>query len=208
MTNPSPVHRMKRSTSLTLTAMAGAGLTLSACDQHALPPPQPVQAVAYASLDQCKLSKEVPAAECDKAFAAARADDGAHAPRYAERSTCEDTYGPGNCVPRGSGGNGSFFTPLLTGFVIGRMLDGGGQPYYRGTGLYRDNGGGYVTGFGGHLDRDYRTGRTSIDRRSIDPPAAIREAPPRVQTRTSVVSRGGFGGGSRSFGGSSHGFGG
>lgn len=207
---PSPPPR-KRSSSIALTTMmaGAASLTVTACDST---PAQwndanaarggQVEAFQYASLEACRTADEVPDAECEQGFAAAQQDHAANAPRYEDRATCEDVYGDGNCVPRGSGG-GSFFTPLLTGFIIGQMLDLDGRRYYRGTGLYRRSdryGGGYVTGWGGTLDRDYRTGRTVISRQSIDPPDAYRQAPPKMQTRTSVVSRGGFGGG-RGFGG-------
>ena len=101
-------------------------------------------------------------------------------------------------MPKNAGGS-SFFGPLLTGFVIGRMLDGGSG--YRGSGLYQDRYGDYRTAYGGTLGRDYTTGRTTIARSGIDPSPAARQAPPRVQTRSQVVSRSGFGGGSRSYGG-------
>lgn len=213
MSMDTPARPRKRSAGLVLTsAMASAGLVLSACDGSSSTaqwsaPREPVEAVAYQSLDACKAAKDVSDAECDKAFTAAKADDAAHSPRYADSKTCEDVYGAGQCVPRSAAnGGGSFFTPLLAGFVIGQMMDGGGQRYYRGTGLYRERddgrgGGGYTTGFGGRLDRDYATGRTTIDKSSIDSNSAVRQAPPRIQTRTAVVSRGGFGGGSRSYGG-------
>lgn len=196
---------MMRSKSLTLTSlMAGASLTLGACD--GTPPvsqadaqlnKDPVEAFAYASLDQCKAENKVSDEECDKGYAAALKDD-ANAPRYAEQKTCEDVYGAGQCVPRSQANGGSFFTPLLTGFIIGQMLDGGG---YRGTGLYR-RGNDYYTGWGGRVNHDYATGRTSVGRYGIDPPAQVRNAPVRVQSRSAVVSRGGFGGGSRSYSGS------
>lgn len=205
----------KRSSSLKLTTMlAGAtALTLSGCDD---PSPQAswdpnrgeqVQAFSYKSLEECKVANEVSDTECDTSYAAAQKDDQKNAPRYEARASCEDVYGVGNCVPRGqANGGGSFFTPLLAGFVIGQMLDGGG---YRGTGMYRRDDGYYST-YGGRLGRDYGTGRTTISKSSIDPPDAIRNAPPKIQTRTSVVSRGGFGGG-RSYassGGYKGGFGG
>jgi uncharacterized protein YgiB involved in biofilm formation len=207
--------KRKRSRSLTLTTMlAGASLTVVACGDDVAPsrvntPEGPraeqMEAFPYASLEACKTSDQVPDSECDTAYAAALKDN-ENAPRYDDRKTCEDIYGAGNCVPRQANNGGSFFMPLLAGFVVGRMLDGGGRDYYRGTGLYRDRydfergGQGYRTGWGGGISRDYTTGRSVINRQSIDPPAAIRQAPPRVQTRTSVVSRGGFGGG-RGFGG-------
>ena len=208
--------KRKRSGSLKLTTMlaGAASFTLAGCgdqppapaqwDQSSVAQGEQVEAFQYASLEACKTADEVPDSECDSGWAAAQKDHNANAPRYQDRTSCEDVYGDGNCVPRGSGG-GSFFTPLLTGFLIGQMLDLDGRRYYRGTGYYRQNeryGGGYVTGWGGRLDRDYRTGRSVIARQGIEPPDAIRQAPPKVQTRTSVVSRGGFGGGrSSGFGG-------
>jgi len=209
----------KRSSSLKLTTMlAGAtALTLSGCDdpgaQASWDPNrgEQVEAFSYKTLQECKDANEVSDQQCDTSFAAAQKDDEKNAPRYEARASCEDVYGVGNCVPRSqANGGGSFFTPLLAGFVIGQMLDGGG---YRGTGLYRRNdeyGGGYYSTYGGRLGRDYGTGRTTISKSSIDPPDAIRQAPSKIQTRTSVVSRGGFGGG-RSYassGGYRGGFGG
>lgn len=193
---------MMRSKSLTLTGlMCGASLTIGACDgtpdvsrAEAQLNKDPVEAFAYASLDQCKAENKVSDEECDKGYAAALKDD-ANAPKYAEQKTCEEIHGEGQCVPRSQANGGSFFTPLLTGFIIGRMLDGGG---YRGTGLYR-RGNDYYTGWGGRVNHDYATGRTSVGRYGIDPPASVRQAPTRVQTRSTVVSRGGFGGGGRSY---------
>lgn len=204
--------KRKRSQTLKLTTMlaGAASLSVGACDDA--PPAtkwdasagrEQVEALQYASLDACKAADEVPDPECESAYQAAVADD-KNAPRFSDAKSCEDIYGQGQCVPRGYGG-GSFFTPLLTGFIIGQMLDGGGRRYYRGTGLYRQDGfyggGGYVTGWGGQVNRDYRTGRTVVSRDAIEPSRSIRQAPPKVQSRTTVVSRGGFGGGSRGFGG-------
>lgn len=210
----------KRSSSLKLTTMlAGAtALTLSGCDdpgaQASWDPNrgEQVEAFSYKSLQECKDANEVSDQQCDTSYAAAQKDDDKNAPRYEARATCEEVYGAGNCVPRTASDGHSVFGPLLAGFVIGRMLDNGGG-YYRGTGLYRRDdayGGGYYSTWGGRLGRDYGTGRTVISKTSIDPPDAIRQAPPKIQTRTSVVSRGGFGGG-RSYassGGFKGGFGG
>lgn len=200
----------KRSATLKLTTMlaGAASFSLSGCgdqpgsptqwDRSSIAQGEQVEAMSYGSLEACKAANEAPDEDCDKAYAAALADDKTNAPRFDEQASCEDVYGAGSCVPRSASGGGSFFTPLLAGFVIGRLLDGGGNPYYRGTGLYRQDqrhGGGYYTGWGGGLSRDYNSGRTTIAKQGIDPPDAMRQAPPRMQTRTSVVSRGGFGGG-------------
>lgn len=215
--------RRKRSSTLKLTTMlaGAASLTLTGCDSPAPAPApgtpdwnetqaarsEPVDAFAYANLDACKSADEVPDADCDQAFAQAQADHAEAAPRYEDRTTCEDVYGAGNCVPRNTG-SGSFFTPLLTGFVIGQMLDYDGRRYYRGTGVYRRDeayGGGYYTGWGGRLDRNYSTGRYRMGRYGLEPTPAMRQAPMKVQTRTAVVSRGGFGGGARGYSGGRYG---
>ena len=198
------------------TVMCGASVSLIACDgqdtartgQWQDPPAQveqgqPVKAFAYPSLQACFDANDMSDDQCREAALTAIKDNEASAPRYAERNTCEDVYGAGQCVPRSGHDGGSFFTPLLTGFVVGQMLNGG----FRGTGLYRDQrDGGYYTGYGGRLGTDYRTGRTQIGVNGIDPPAAIKAAPPKIQTRTSVLSRGGFGGrmSSHSYASSSH----
>ena len=203
---PKTPRPSKRSRKIAMTTvMCGASVSLVACDGHGnnggqaqwQDPPaqveqgQAVKAFAYPTLQACFDAKTLTQDQCREAALAAIKDNEQHAPRYAERDTCEDVYGQGQCVPRNGEGGGSFFTPLLTGFVVGQMLNGG----FRGTGLYRDQrDGGYYTGYGGRLGTDYRTGRTQIGVNGIDPPDAIKAAPPKIQTRTSVLSRGGFGG--------------
>ncbi len=194
--------RMKRSRTLQVTSlMATASFSLAACGSpQAGPgitsgPPEP--ALAYTSLEECRTADVITDAECDAAEAEARRVRAADSPRYATREECEGTWGPSQCEPTNRGG-GSFFTPLLTGFVVGQLLSGGG---YRGGGpLYRDRNNQYSNGFGGgYLSRDYRTGRNVTDARAHT--TVARQAPPRAQSRTTVVSRGGFGGGGRGYGG-------
>lgn len=184
---------MKRSRTLVLTSlMAGTGVSLTACDANDAGPP--VDATSYASVAECRAAGDVPAAQCDTAYAQAQAANAENAPRFDDRQTCEEQYGAAQCVPRN---NGSFFTPLLTGFIVGQALSnfGGG---YRGAPMYRDRNGNFFGGGGVPFGRDYVSGRTRIGSNAFDPAA---RAPTRVQSRSSVVSRGGFGGGGRSFGG-------
>jgi len=206
-TFPPPPRPLKRSRRLAMTTViATAGVSLSACGDGggstaAWTAPQqptvqieqgaPVPAFTYASLQACKDANEVSDEVCEQSAKTAVQDQEKTAPRFAEQRSCEEIYGVGQCVPRNEAGQGSFFTPLLTGFVIGQMMNGG----FRGGGLYRDQrDGGLYTGYGGRVNTDYATGRTKIGSYGIDPPDAIKQAPPKVQTRTSVLSRGGFGG--------------
>lgn len=193
---------MKRSRSLVLTSMmAGGSLTLHACDdappatQWADPPAatsgRQVEAQQFSTVAQCEatgMSKE----QCETAYKQALADNEANAPRFNDRQSCEERYGVEQCVPRN---NGSFFTPLLTGFIIGQALNGG----FGGRGYYRDRYGADTLTGGGRLGRDYVTGRTRVGSDAFGPPAT-RQAPARVQSRSGVVSRGGFGGGGRGYG--------
>ncbi|MNE45593.1 hypothetical protein D3C80_1398820 [compost metagenome] len=203
MTNQTPtetktMRKLKRSRVLHVSSlMATASFSLAACGapQVAAPEPEPVQ--AYTSLEECRAANDLSDSECDAAQAAAQKAAAETAPRYATQSECEGQWGPSQCQPNQSGG-GSFFTPLLTGFIVGQMLSGGG---YRGGGpLYRDRDGRYSNGYGGgYTYRDYRTGKTLTNGREHGDVA--RQAPSRVQSRTTVVSRGGFGGGGRGYGG-------
>ncbi len=184
---------MKRSRKLALTSlMALSGVSLTACGDDpnvAAGGQEPqVDAFAYQSLQECKDKNEVPDDACATAEKTA-GEEGAAESRYSDAKTCEDVYGAGQCVPRSQAGGGSFWGPLVAGFVVGRMMDGA----WGGRGLYNDRYGGYYTRNGGRLSTDYATGRTRIGARSFDAPDLARP-PERVQTRSSVISRGGFGG--------------
>jgi uncharacterized protein YgiB involved in biofilm formation len=204
---PQPARRRLRSSGLALTGlMAGTAMSVSACDgspaatQWGDPPAatREVDAKTFASLDDCKKSGDLTAEQCQTAYDQAQKDSAANAPKFGDQQSCEERYGVDQCVPRNNGGGGSFFTPLLTGFIVGQALNNMGGGYY-GAPMYRDRGGTYYGGSGQPLSRDYVTGRTRVRADSFDAPAM--HAPARVQSRSSVISRGGFGGGGRSFGG-------
>jgi uncharacterized protein YgiB involved in biofilm formation len=192
------LRRMKRSRALQVTSlMATVSFSMTACSApQRAPLPEPDPALAYTSTAECIAANDVSDAECNAAYAEAQRQAAESAPRYATREECEGQWGPEQCRPLNTGG-GSFFGPLATGFIIGQLLNGGG---YRGGGpLYRDRDGQFSNGYGGgYLSRDYRTGRTVANRNDVD---VARRAPTRVQSRTAVVSRGGFGGGGRGYGG-------
>ena len=196
----STMRRLKRSKTLHVSSiMATVSFSMAACGSPQRSVPEPVPALAYTSIAECQAANDIPDAECDTAYAEAQRVAAETSPRYATQAECEGQWGPEQCRPlNNNSGGGSFFGPLATGFIIGQLLNGGG---YRGGGpLYRDRQGQYSNGYGGgYLSRDYRTGRTITNARDHTPEA--RQAPARVQNRTTVVSRGGFGGGGRGYGG-------
>ena len=203
---PSPRRRL-RSSGLALTGlMAGTAMSVSACDgtpaatQWGDPPAasREVEAKTYASLDDCKKSGDMTAEQCQTAYDQAQKESASNAPKFGDQQSCEERYGVDQCVPRNNGSGGSFFTPLLTGFIVGQALSnmGGG---YHGAPMYRGRDGTFYGGSGYPLSRDYVTGRTRVRTDSFNAPEM--RAPTRVQSRSSVISRGGFGGSGRSFGG-------
>lgn len=176
---------MKRSRGIILTTlMAGTGVSLAACDADG---GKPVDALSYRSVAECRTAGKFTASQCETAYAQAQKANAENAPRFGDRQTCEEQYGGAQCTPHN---NGSFFTPLLTGFLVGQALNTMGG--YRGAPMYYGRDGNYYGGAGSRISRDYVTGRTRIGSDAFNP--AIR-APTRVQSRSSVISRGGFGGG-------------
>ncbi len=207
---PSPSRR-KRSVMVGMTAV-GTLAMLQGCDgpdeaqlsreRHGAP----VEVAAFQSIPECVASGDYTEAQCTQAMQTAFNDDQRIAPRFADSKTCEEQFGAGSCQPRSDGGQ-SFFTPLLTGFLIGQALNG---PGYRYQPLYRNRDDGtYYTGSGAWLyGRGSGRNRYQVGSRALTQPITTQ----RIQTRSSVVSRGGFGGrtaarsggwsgGGRSFGG-------
>ena len=188
----------KRSVAAGLSAV-GAAAMLSGCD----PTPsveqlsrerhgEPTEVSAFQSVSECVASGPFSQVQCEEAQKTAQAEDDRAAPRFADKQTCEEQFGEASCQPRSQGGQ-SFFTPLLTGFMIGQLLNGGGSRYRYG-GLYQDRrSGGYYTGSGAPLFNGGYGGRSTgyqIGNRALATPVTTQ----RIQTRSSVVSRGGFGG--------------
>lgn len=197
--SPQPPRPRKRSAAAGLSA-AGAAAMLSACD----PAPsldersrqqfgEPVEVAAFQSIPECVASGAFSQDQCTEAQNDAFQNDAQAAPRFESENLCEDTFGDNQCYRRSDGGQ-SFFVPILTGFMIGRLLDGG---RYRSHGLYRSRrDDAYYTGSGAWLYNGGYGGRPygyQVGRRALAAPAAP-VTTQRIQTRSSVVSRGGFGG--------------
>ncbi len=174
---------------LLLAAAVSAAALLSACDdkqpqrrsQVGTPQAQQEQ-VVYRNLDAClaQATDMTMVQACLDGYAQAT-EKMAEAPKYETQATCEDVYGPGNCVPRGSvvqgGGGGGWFIPYMMGYMIGGGF-GRSTAYYP---VYVDRGGTtYAGGYGG--------GNTVVST-----PAWHGGAPAAVRPSSSSVVRGGFG---------------
>ncbi len=145
---------MKRSRSVKLVLLGSAAMALSACgeDPDAL----------FRDAAQC--TRVFDAASCRTAEQQAVAEHVRTAPRFATREACEAEMGAGNCGPapvaaapgptpatpttpgqqvtQPQSGGGSFFLPLMMGYMMARGL--GGQP--QATPIYRDRAGAAYAG--------------------------------------------------------------
>jgi uncharacterized protein YgiB involved in biofilm formation len=159
-----------------LTLMSGA-LLLAGCDDNkktgGQPPASAQQGKLYKDLDACLADatgmQQVTA--CREGYHQAL-QQMAQAPQYDQRANCEDVYGPGNCVPRGSvvQGGGGGFVPFMMGYMMGNM---GGHTVYQPVFIDR---GGSAFANGSRISNPSWSGGT-----------------PAAASPSSAVTRGGFG---------------
>ena len=120
---------MKKSQSIRLVLLSTASVALGSCgDNGALPQ----DARFYPTEQAC--TADLGAATCADAKATADQALVAEAPRFTQRQECEAEFGVGNCETRQTAAGGSFFMPLMMGYMVGNMMVGNryAQPVYRG----------------------------------------------------------------------------
>lgn len=199
---------MKRSRAmrpLTIGLIGASAFALAACK------PQTEEATAFPDLKSCLAETVKPDAtmtedDCATAYAQAVQTNMDSAPRYDAMTACEEQHGVGNCEAQvnPNGGGGSIFMPLLTGFLLGKMLSGGGglmsQP------LYPQRGGGFATP-GGQVFGNNR-GSATVPASTFNKPATTFDKAPLSSkpasgwsNKSTVKSTGGFGSSLRSSGG-------
>lgn len=120
---------MKKSRSIRLVLLGSASIALAACGEDG--PPQ--DAKFFSNVQEC--SSVYSDASCREAEAQAQQALLQEAPRFSRKEECEAEFGVGNCETKESAsGGGSFFMPLLMGYMMGNMLGGNrfSQPVFRG----------------------------------------------------------------------------
>lgn len=187
---------MKRSEVLALTVMGVTVAGFQMFRETGSDGPEPtVDGAVYQSLQECQDAGAYSDAQCEKAFNGAKVKHATNSPRYGSRESCIEVHGEEACERTQSSGGGSFWGPALAGYFVGQSLNGG----YRNAPMYRDRNasGSGVGGFRTTAGRSVslRNGKATI------PDWATRFS----RSRTSAVSRGGFGGRSSGWGRSSWG---
>jgi len=120
---------MRKSHSVRLVLLGTASVALTACGDSGAPPKD---ARFFPTVKEC--SAVYGDASCEDAKAAAEKKQAAEAPRFTRKEQCEAEFGVGNCETRQTAEGGSFFMPLLMGYMMGNMMGGNrfAQPVYRG----------------------------------------------------------------------------
>ena len=123
---------MKKSRSVRLVVLGSASIALAACGDDA----PPNDARFFSNLQECAAVYD--RAKCLDAKTSAEQTFIAEAPKYSRKEQCETDFGAGNCESQqasAGSGEGSFFMPMLMGYMMGNMLSGQSrfsQPVYRG----------------------------------------------------------------------------
>lgn len=157
MTSPSSA-RPKRSTTVTLVLVAGAGTTalvLGRLDSSQ----REEDVLVYAGADACTAAAVRTEPDCRRDYAIARQAYPEAAPRYASLLDCEAHHGPAHCLTGSSVAASATgrFVPMMAGYLVGRRPDQDltPQPIYH----HRPNQseqahsghGGYCTSWGGRV---------------------------------------------------------
>lgn len=187
---------MKRSKTTALLLMSSVPLLLTACSRE---PEVEVREGLYTSVEACTTATGDPSA-CRQAFEAAQAQAADSAPQYASREQCAQDYDADKCVQQRTSAGTSFFGPMMMGFFMGQMLNGGSRGLAPGQApqapqsapAYQDRNKGWAratpapAGSGG-LNTASRigTGKAALQPTGLQPNAAP------------TVSRGGFGSSAR-----------
>jgi len=163
---------MRKSRSIRLVLLGSAGIALAACGEDPLPP----DAKFFTDTNEC--SAAFPTEACQQATAEAQKAAETEAPRFSRKEQCEAEFGVGNCETRQTAGGGSYFMPLLMGYMMGNMMGGNrfAAPVFRGpnnTAVLPNRGQMFNVG---------RFGATAAGRPAFQPASQV-----------TAVSRGGFG---------------
>ena len=172
---------MKRSRQISLVAMGVAVANLSACGSSA-PTAKAPEVPLFTSVEQCAQNPEYSRKDCELGMQFALSQQAQDTPQFKDQSSCAASYGSDNCHRYIPQYGGSVWMPLLGGYMLGRLMSGGGRDYH-----YYNYGGGWST---------YAPGRGVSTTRSTPsnlPRPANATIPKPTRAHTAAISRGGFG---------------
>ena len=122
------MKKFKRSKKAALILMVPATtFTLASCVKH----PDDEPALVYQTPEQCADSGLSTKEQCEADYQQALALHPQTAPKYANKAECEADFGVGGCetAPQQSAQGGSFFMPLMMGYLAGQMFNRSGNQF-------------------------------------------------------------------------------
>lgn len=151
----------------------------------------------YQNADECSRSNPSMSEQCTTAFNSALKEAAKTAPKYATREDCVAEFGETQCtqapVPAqagmaaGSQSSGSFWMPLMAGYMMGRMMGGSGfaqQPLFTSKNAASPANGKFVDATGKSYGPATAGGRTmTVPKTAMAPKSPV----------TNTITRGGFG---------------
>lgn len=129
---------MKRSRQITLTLLATVSVAgmVSACGDdtpNAATQDVAVTSAVYSNLTECKADGNTDEA-CNALVNLVNT-----APKFSSQQSCEAQFGPQACAPRTDNSGNSFFGPMMMGYMLGSIGNGGGYDYDRDYVRYRNS---------------------------------------------------------------------
>ena len=194
------MNSRKSSPVLKLALMGTTAIVLAGCDTE---PRQ--DGKLYQTPNQCEMDGTFTDSQCYESYQAAVAQHEETAPKYNSETLCTDQHGRNTCYPV-QRNSGSFWSPFLTGYFVSSAIQ-------RVTGNSRSDWDYYVRPIyrNRHDNKALYTATGEPIRQSASGSWGVRadamqttpKAATKVQTRSTVVARGGFGSrfSGRSFGG-------
>ncbi|RLM04943.1 DUF1190 family protein [Gibbsiella quercinecans] len=149
----------------------------------------------YQNADDCSRSNPSMSEQCTTAYNNALKEAEKTAPKYATREDCVAEFGEAQCTqaPAQAGmaaesqSSGSFWMPLMAGYMMGRMMGGAGfaqQPLFTSKNPASPANGKFVDATGKNYGPATAGGRTmTVPKTAMAPKPAV----------TNTVTRGGFG---------------
>jgi uncharacterized protein YgiB involved in biofilm formation len=97
------------------TAVAFSSLVLSGCSSDPAD-----ESYIYGSVEDCKINHPGKEDVCDEAFQEAQKEALETGPKYSSQQECVNNFGAGSC---NYNSQGSFWGPLVTGFLVASVID-------------------------------------------------------------------------------------
>ncbi len=187
----SPLTSKKRTSYINLTRMRKAfkpkpiavGVTsifLAACSDNR------EQAMVFTSLADCINQSPEKADQCEAAYQSAVDEATRTSPKYSNIRECESEFGAQQCIPyqNGNGSGGSWFMPLMAGYMIGGMM----SPRYYSSPLFTSHSrrsslrNRWITADGRDYG-DFRSRSFKVKKKAFEPKPTVNR----------TIKRGGFG---------------